>query len=174
MSEAILSHPRLALQRKIAIVKAIGKVIWIQNDLLAKWQTVDGQAYLGDGEESQQSSVEPEGYLHGKQVLGDEHSMCSDGSGQTSSGKSSSGKSSIGRPLQHSDSEEETPLSCPFSGMRITSPGAGLDDQRSAPPSRPPSGTKAAESCRPSAIPKLHVSEGKVVGSGVVDRSLLK
>ncbi|KAH7014626.1 Protoglobin-domain-containing protein, partial [Microdochium trichocladiopsis] len=36
MTEAILSHPRLSLSRKIAIMKALGKVIWIQNDLIAK------------------------------------------------------------------------------------------------------------------------------------------
>lgn len=33
MFEAILSHPRLNLERKIAIVKAVGKVIWIQVSL---------------------------------------------------------------------------------------------------------------------------------------------
>lgn len=37
LTEAILSHPRLAMTRKIAITKAISKVIWIQNDLMAKW-----------------------------------------------------------------------------------------------------------------------------------------
>ena len=37
-TEAILSHPRLDLESKIGIVKAIGKIIWIQNDLMVRWQ----------------------------------------------------------------------------------------------------------------------------------------
>ena len=36
-TEAILSHPRLSIQRKTALLRAINKIIWIQNDLLAKW-----------------------------------------------------------------------------------------------------------------------------------------
>lgn len=48
-TEAILSHPKLELQRKIAIVKAIGKVVWIQNDLIAKWHV------KGDADSEQQS-----------------------------------------------------------------------------------------------------------------------
>jgi len=37
-TEALLSHPRLDLESKIAIVKAVGKIIWIQNDLMVRWQ----------------------------------------------------------------------------------------------------------------------------------------
>ncbi|KAI1270248.1 hypothetical protein F5Y18DRAFT_8012 [Xylariaceae sp. FL1019] len=37
LTEALLSHPRLSMERKVALVKALGKVIWIQNDLFAKW-----------------------------------------------------------------------------------------------------------------------------------------
>ena len=37
LTEALLSHPRLRMERKVALVKALGKVIWIQNDLFAKW-----------------------------------------------------------------------------------------------------------------------------------------
>jgi hypothetical protein len=65
-TEAILSHPRISLQRKIGIVKALGKVIWIQNDLFAKWYVHDGEEYEGDMEEV---VVEKEGYLHGIRVL---------------------------------------------------------------------------------------------------------
>ena len=66
LTEAILSHPRLHLQRKIAIVKAVGKVIWIQNDLMAKWHVRDGSEFVEGREEV---VVEEEGYLHGKRVL---------------------------------------------------------------------------------------------------------
>lgn len=66
LTEAILSHPRLHMQRKTAIVKAIGKVIWIQNDLMAKWHVRDGAEFAKEGQEV---TIEEEGYLHGKKVL---------------------------------------------------------------------------------------------------------
>ena len=64
--EAILSHPKLHLQRKIAIIKALSKVIWIQNDLFAKWYVRDGEEYAG---EADGVVVEKEGYLRGKKIL---------------------------------------------------------------------------------------------------------
>lgn len=66
LTEAILSHPRLKLDRKIALVKALGKVIWIQNDLFAKWYVRDGDEFAEDMEVPE---VEREGYLNGKKVL---------------------------------------------------------------------------------------------------------
>lgn len=70
MTEAILSHPRLSLPRKIALVKALGKVIWIQNDLFAKWHIGDGAEFAVNDDEIY---VEDEGYLHGKKVLGESY-----------------------------------------------------------------------------------------------------
>ncbi|KAL2138787.1 hypothetical protein VTI28DRAFT_6218 [Corynascus sepedonium] len=74
LSEAILSHPRLTLARKIAITRAVGKVIWIQNDLFARWYVTDGDeftagvdytaAFLDEGNK--------EGFLRGKKVLNPE------------------------------------------------------------------------------------------------------
>jgi hypothetical protein len=75
--EAILEHPRLAMHRKIALVKALGKVVWIQNDLFAKWYVRDGDEY---DEERLVPEVEAEGWLHGKRVLG------GDGSGDGGEG----------------------------------------------------------------------------------------
>ncbi|KAK3336278.1 Protoglobin-domain-containing protein [Cercophora scortea] len=66
LNEAILSHPRLQLPRKIAIVKALGKVIWIQNDLFTKWYVHDGEEFT-DGMDY--GEIEKEGWLHGKKVL---------------------------------------------------------------------------------------------------------
>lgn len=67
-TEAILSHPRMQLHRKIALVKALGKVIWIQNDLFAKWYVRDGQEYADD---CIKVKIEQEGYLHGKKIVND-------------------------------------------------------------------------------------------------------
>jgi hypothetical protein len=66
LMEAILSHPRLKMDRKIALVKALSKVIWIQNDLFAKWYVRDGDEFA---EEQLVPDIEPEGYLHGKKIL---------------------------------------------------------------------------------------------------------
>jgi hypothetical protein len=66
ITEAVLSHPRLKMERKIALVKALSKVIWIQNDLFAKWYVRDGDEFA---DERLVPEVEPEGYLHGKPVL---------------------------------------------------------------------------------------------------------
>lgn len=69
LSEALLSHPRLKLDRKIALVKALGKVIWIQNDLFAKWYARDGDEFE---KEMEVPKIEKEEYLHGKKILHDE------------------------------------------------------------------------------------------------------
>lgn len=93
MVEAILSHPRLTLQLKIRVVKAIGKVLWIQNgkfpvpikgltrglangydaallDLFAKWYVRDGEEFLtGAGDKLLGEDLEPEGVLHGKKII---------------------------------------------------------------------------------------------------------
>ncbi|PGH19234.1 hypothetical protein AJ80_04099 [Polytolypa hystricis UAMH7299] len=71
LSEALLSHPRLHLTRKIALVTAIGKVIWVQNDLFAKWYVRDGEEFEDEREDVE---VEAEGYLKGKKMIVEEGS----------------------------------------------------------------------------------------------------
>lgn len=112
LSEAILSHPRLSLQRKIALVKAIGKVIWIQNDLMAKWHVKDGDEFDEDKEEA---VVEEEGYLHGKKVVQEEEE---DGDDERSNDAGESGGAEKGAKLPSSPSNipVRTAGTCPFSG----------------------------------------------------------
>ena len=43
--EGILSHNGFPMSKRIAMVKAINKVIWIQNDLFAKWYVRDGDEF---------------------------------------------------------------------------------------------------------------------------------
>ncbi|EXJ94564.1 hypothetical protein A1O1_02960 [Capronia coronata CBS 617.96] len=156
MTEAILSHPRLDLTQKIAIVRAIGKVIWIQNDLMAKWHVDDGKEFADavDDEEIQAEAREPEGYMHGRRVLGSgsEDSGLVDASSMTSEKSTTS----LGRSIEQiSLSNEQS--KCPFSGMG----GGDLDKQRAAtwrprrqePEAKPP----------PTGIPRLYVVDGKTV-----------
>ncbi|KAK6360539.1 hypothetical protein TWF730_006680 [Orbilia blumenaviensis] len=119
MFEAILSHPRLELYRKIALIKALGKVIWIQNDLMERWHNADALEFLEE-EPLDENDALKEGYLHGKQMLGDDDAS-----------------TILGRPI-----EEATHLMdgmnmgrCPFSGMARPDP-AHLERQRAV-PSRP-------------------------------------
>ncbi|KAH6666731.1 Protoglobin-domain-containing protein [Halenospora varia] len=102
LTEAILSHPRLNLQRKIALVKALGKVIWIQNDLFAKWQVRDGEEFQSEDKEI---DIEREGYLHGKKILGDE---------------SDEGEEGKGEPLKMAGV-------CPFTGVSVAGVTEGVE-----------------------------------------------
>lgn len=111
MTEAILSHPRLHIQRKTALVKALNKVIWIQNDLMAKWHVKDGSEFeVGDSD----IEIEREGYLHGKRIIGD-----AGGSSSDDEGSEQAPPSRIPHPNGTSGGGV-----CPFSGM-----GAPAEDQ---------------------------------------------
>lgn len=134
--EAILSHPKLALPRKTAFLKALGKVIWIQNDLLAKWHVRDGDDVVppppppssssrgrtaaagGEDEDGRDDAAavvpEPEGYLHGKRVLDtldDDDDLAHPDS-----------PSRIPRPMASAGA-------CPFSGMGAKGPAAGEEEE---------------------------------------------
>ncbi|KAJ9631968.1 hypothetical protein H2203_000369 [Taxawa tesnikishii (nom. ined.)] len=159
--EAILSHPKLTIQRKIAIVKALGKVIWIQNDLFAKYHSSDGQEYGLPEDLLDEAEEQQEGYLHGKRVLGkDGSSSGSGGSSSSSSGGSNdyssdggsvlgrdNGKTSLGRPIEEADHMSPGGR-CPFSGMSRRDREEALEGQRFATPSqaRPAIPTRAKTS----------------------------
>lgn len=97
LTEALLSHPRIKMDKKVALVKALGKVIWIQNDLFAKWYVRDGDEFAA---EMAHHEYEKEGYLDGRRILDD-----IDEAGQ-----------------EDQDATPKTPRSpgsCPFSGIPI-------------------------------------------------------
>lgn len=121
LTEAILSHPRLHLQRKMAIVKALGKVIWIQNDLFTKWYVHDGEEYT-DGMDF--GIIEKEGWLHGKKVLNEEDGASSDASDDTATGSGNgtcpaSGKNASG-----------TAGVCPFTGVSTSMADMKLGEKK--------------------------------------------
>lgn len=66
--EALMSHPQLQWRRKIALLRAINKVMMIQLDLFAKWRVRDGEEFAE--EMSTHSFGSREGYVGDKKVLG--------------------------------------------------------------------------------------------------------
>lgn len=129
LTEAILSHPRLHLQRKIAIVKALGKVIWIQNDLFTKWYVHDGEEYT-DGMDF--GIIEKEGWLHGKKVLNEEDGSSSDASDDTATGSSGTCPTS-------GQKASATAGVCPFTGVSALMADLKLDEDKPAKQPVPPS-----------------------------------
>ncbi|EEP77796.1 conserved hypothetical protein [Uncinocarpus reesii 1704] len=105
LTEALLSHPRLPLSRKIALVTAIGKVIWVQNDLFAKWYVRDGDEFADDMEAV---AVEREGYLHGKKMI------VGEGSESETDGEAASSATAT----------------CPFTGMAKGVSGMHIEEQK--------------------------------------------
>jgi hypothetical protein len=174
MTEAILSHPRLELIQKIAIVKAIGKVIWIQNDLMAKWHVDDGRGFSDDGDEAgtEAEALEPEGYVSGKRILGqtmgngDDSSIVSSTSLETST-------TSLGRSIEQVRLESEQQSKCPFNG--VTAAADDMDKQRTA--ACRPHRRELAQSehiAPPSGIPRLHVIDGMTFGKEKLDPNPFK
>jgi hypothetical protein len=110
-TEAILSHPRISLPRKISIIKALGKVIWIQNDLFAKWYVRDGEEYDGEKDEV---VIEKEGYVHGVKIL--------DGSDGESGDDSDENEDGSRTPTKESGDPHSPNISggtCPFTGIAM-------------------------------------------------------
>lgn len=131
MSEAILSHPRLPMNRKIALVKALGKVIWIQNDLMAKWQVRDGAEFRDDDDEGT-IIIENEGYLHGKKILDDDEvpdvavSSPTSASSPPAAGDQKSAAKPLASPTRIPKSGAAGAGICPFSGAQL---GAAASDK---------------------------------------------
>ncbi|EXJ69601.1 uncharacterized protein A1O5_07637 [Cladophialophora psammophila CBS 110553] len=165
MTEAILSHPRVELTQKIAIVKAIGKVIWIQNDLMAKWHVEDGREFLDEDieEDMEAEAREPEGYLNGKRILGNGGGNDDDSiAGTVSSTSSEKSTTSLGRTMEQVRlANEQQKMTCPFSGM-VNGP-EDMENQRAATwrPSRRELLQPEATSPPPTGIPRLRVIDGK-------------
>ncbi len=158
--EAILSHPRLEMTRKIAISKAITKVIWIQNDLMARW-------HMKDGDEYQEASVEPE---HLQPTRLDPRAVAISEDKASSIHSSDSGKTSLGRTEQEVQMSNEHSV-CPFSGMS-SNQEYDMTKQRVARP-RPERDSNSNYFASPTGAPKLQVVDGKVVGKEKLDLSLL-
>lgn len=130
LNEAILSHPRLPMPRKIALLKALGKVIWIQNDLFTRWYVHDGEEFT-DGMDF--GVVEKEGFLHGKKVLDETAEASSSSSSAAANGGSACPFSSVVESKDWAAASASSPTSgstCPFSGASKAMEGLSIEDQK--------------------------------------------
>lgn len=125
LTEALLSHPRIKMDRKVALVKALGKVIWIQNDLFAKWYVRDGDEFA---DEMEQHEYEKEGYLDGRKVLDD----------IDEAEKEEDGEATPKSPM--------SPSACPFSSIPIR------QKTETGSPKQEKSAGSAAESSTPQVV----------------------
>jgi hypothetical protein len=122
MTEALLSHPRLRMDKKIALVKAIGKVLWVQNDLFAKWYVRDGDEFQAD---VALPLIEEEGYLNGQKVFQNGELDDDAAAAAAAAGGSPSQRNAGAAFIAELDGRKTpTPTSptsagvCPFSGVR--------------------------------------------------------
>ena len=108
-----MSHPHLSLRRKIALVRAVNKILWIQNDLFARYHSSDGEEFFD--EMSMMSFDDQEGYIGDKKILGSTSGSSNDDDRSSiSSGPAPSTQS--GAPSIPSRAESKTSL-CPFAEM---------------------------------------------------------
>ncbi|KAK3498685.1 Protoglobin-domain-containing protein [Neurospora crassa] len=128
LNEAILSHPRLPMPRKIAFVKALGKVIWIQNDLFTRWYVHDAEEFT-DGMDF--GVVEKEGFLHGKKVLDETAEASSSSAPAAATGGSACPFSSV---VESKDwaaaAASASDSTCPFSGASKAMDGLSIKDKK--------------------------------------------
>ncbi|KAJ5039558.1 hypothetical protein NUH16_009341 [Penicillium rubens] len=108
--EAMLSHPHLSLRRKIALVRAVNKILWIQNDLFARYHSSDGEEFADEMSEFNYTE-DQEGYLGDKRILGSS-------SGSSTEDDRSSISSGVA-PSIDSAAPSTTPKvsACPFADM---------------------------------------------------------
>lgn len=125
LGEAILSHPRLHMARKIALVKALGKVIWIQNDLFARWYVTDGDEFTAGVDYGE--VVEKEGWLHGKRVIRHE-----DEDGDEAVSSSSGGGDGRDTPCPGETAAAAGAGVCPFTGVTASMGDLKIRDDRAA------------------------------------------
>ncbi|KAJ5897492.1 hypothetical protein N7504_007780 [Penicillium tannophilum] len=118
-TEALMCHPQLSNRRKLGLIRAINKIIWIQNDLFAKWHLRDGEEFADEISIYSFGSGNKEGYVSGKRILGSssESSMDDD---QSSIASSVAPSTFSGAHSTHTAGSSRTPeaatktSACPF------------------------------------------------------------
>lgn len=77
MIEALMSHPSISWRGKIALLRAINKILMIQLDLFAKWRLRDGEEFAD--EMSLYSVGSREGHIGDQKILGSSDGSSVDG-----------------------------------------------------------------------------------------------
>jgi hypothetical protein len=140
-TESILTNTTVELRLRISVVRALGKLIWIQNDLLARWHINENEIGNNPNPQPETSglprSVAPspipsKARLHppvtnpfgpdGERLASQYESR----SAPDSASYASSNKTSLGRNKDSLDMESGSSGGCPFSGSSMDSQRAGL------------------------------------------------
>lgn len=108
MIEAIMSHQQLSLRRKIALLRALTKVLWIQNDMFARWHVKDGDEFAD--EISLMSMDDQEGQDKEKRMFGSNDSSVSQEEDKSSLRSANS-------TLHSSKSRTDPTGVCPFANL---------------------------------------------------------
>lgn len=107
--DAIMNHPKLDNAQKCAVIRAVTKLLWIQNDLFAKWYVKDGEEFA---DEAEAPEVEADGVLNGKRVVEPDEEMPSVCPFSGKESKSEEGEAPTG--------------GCPFAGLKEAEALAGM------------------------------------------------
>ncbi|KAJ5384734.1 hypothetical protein N7517_002645 [Penicillium concentricum] len=115
--EAMMSHPHLSLRRKIALVRAVNKILWIQNDLFARYHSSDGDEFADEMSDFASYAEDQEGYLGNKRMLGSSSgSSTEDDRSSISSGIAPSIDSAAPSTIGNASNSSKVSV-CPFAEM---------------------------------------------------------
>lgn len=139
-TESILTNNSVDLRLRISVVRALGKLIWIQNDLLARWHIDENSIGTNPNPQPETSglprSAAPSPVPTKVQVAppltdpfgheGENLSAQIEKSGSDSASYAGSNKTSLGRNKDSLEFDSGAGGGCPFSGTSMDSQRAGL------------------------------------------------
>lgn len=132
-TEAILTTTTVDLRLRISLVRALGKLIWIQNDLLARWhineENIGAQSNPGSSVSSPMQHAQTQGHTSTSKLK--PYSLDGQSVNTTTSSDSASyagsNKTSLGRNKDSlNDFSSGSSSGCPFSGSSMDDQRAGL------------------------------------------------
>ncbi|TQB69566.1 hypothetical protein MPDQ_001647 [Monascus purpureus] len=100
--QTLMSHPQVPFGRKLGLLRALSKVMWIQNDLFARWYIRDGHESSDGGSDADTASYDSTRGHHSSGGGGHHHSPSYQSGGQPN-----------GCPVNHGAKDQSTPRTRP-------------------------------------------------------------
>ena len=114
--QTLLSHPQIPFGRKLGLLRALSKVMWIQNDLFARWYVRDGHELAASDSADTDSAS-----FHSGRSNNNNNSQ----GGGGSSGSGTGGGNSSTNGQHHLAPNQANGGSCPYSGAGAGAGGGG-------------------------------------------------